>query len=118
MSRIALLAALPVLIACSASEETSFPLRFQGHWTDDLAACGGEDTRGIVITSDHLDYYDGKGRLLSLDHISDDAAQAEIAFEGEGEKWRETVKLSLKGDGRSIEAFMLGQNSTLQRCES
>jgi hypothetical protein len=107
---------LLLLVACQGASAPEFPAAFWGQWTEDLAACGGEDTSGLFISSRNLDYYDGQGVLIDLAQESASAVSAQLEFTGEGETWRETARLELSEDKQSMSAAVLAQTLTLSRC--
>jgi hypothetical protein len=110
-----MLAAL--IFSLQASASSLLPEKIVGQWTVDLAACGGEDTEGVRIRRDAIDFYEAHGRVRQAtregQHIS-----ARVDFTGEGRTWSETVTIipATDNSGTSIMMYALGQKSVFERC--
>ncbi|WCT73598.1 hypothetical protein PQ455_18635 [Sphingomonas naphthae] len=95
---------------------TAIPEIYQGHWTTDRAACGGEDTQGVHIEPLAITFYEARGVVR---HVSQGSkgASARVDFTGEGKSWNEGVRFRPlpKGD---LELTALGRTQTLARCSS
>jgi len=91
------------------------PPTLVGQWTVDAAACGGEDTEGVTIRRDAVDFYDTRGRVQGVERAGKHIV-ARVAFSGEGRTWSETVTIIPAADGRSIMMYALGSKLVFERC--
>lgn len=93
-----------------------FPKELQGSWTDDLSACGKEDTGRMLITSHSVEFYEAVGVPMAVDQAKDRSLTATLKFKGEGKTWVETDRFVLAEDNQSVRVSALGRTFTLKRC--
>ena len=98
------------------SPPSTFPDMFLGQWAEDLAACGGEDTGGVSIEPDRVEFYEAIGRVQSITVEANGAVTSELHFTGEGRSWTETAHFRLSNDQEGVEVRALGQKLVLMRC--
>ena len=103
-------------LALSQTAAPTFPDTFLGQWTEDLANCGGEDTQGVRIEPDRVEFYEAVGRVQSVAVEPNGAVVANLSFSGEGRSWVETTGFRLAHDLDSVEVHALGQKLDLTRC--
>lgn len=101
-----------------AGQEVSFPDRLIGHWTQDTASCGTEDTRGVVITADRVQFYEAVGtpKLVRLE--ADGSVATELDYVGEGKRWSESARFTVSPDDRTLRLRAFGRELYLQRCQA
>jgi hypothetical protein len=92
----------------------AIPAPYLGSWSQDPAACGGEDTRGVTITPTHIDFYEARGTVRSASEGAK-GASARVDFEGEGRKWQEGVRFRPLPGGK-LELTALGGTHIFHRC--
>lgn len=110
-------AALALALALGqTTRPPTFPDLLLGQWTQDLAACGGEDTEGVSIEPDSVQFYEAVGRVQAIAVDRDGAVTSELRFSGEGRSWTETAHFRLSNDQTSVEVRALGQKLVLMRC--
>ncbi|MFN3387805.1 MAG: hypothetical protein ACK40O_02670 [Allosphingosinicella sp.] len=97
---------------------TAVPQRFRGRWNASAEACAaGAGEMGLEVAGDTLRFHESVGRVQSVRQVAPNAVEAELAFEGEGQSWRETRTLRLLQDGRlSVEGR--GSAATRVRCRA
>lgn len=67
MNKIITCATLVALMGTPAlAAAPAFPLQLQWTWASEISACEAELTRGIVIRSGEVSFYDGPERLIGL----------------------------------------------------
>ena len=92
----------------------ALPQLYVGHWTDDLKACRGEDTRGVEIQPGSITFYEARGVVRSASEGAK-GASAKVDFTGEGRAWTEAVRLRpLSGD--RLELTALGRTRLFLKC--
>jgi len=95
---------------------SSFPDVLLGQWTEDLDTCGQEDTDGVNIEADNVQFYEAVGRVQAIMIEPNGAIESELHFSGEGRSWTETAHFRLSKDHSSVEVRALGQKLVLMRC--
>ena len=110
-------AAMALALALGQTTQPStFPDLLLGQWTQDLAACGGEDTEGVSIEPDKVQFYEAVGRVQAITVDANGAVTSDLRFSGEGRSWTETAHFRLSHDQTSVEVRALGQKLVLTRC--
>lgn len=110
------LPAFVVALATPALAAPALPTTLHGQWTDDPAACGKEDVRGVVLSAGGLDFYEAHGTVEAVEPGSAGTLSARVAFTGEGRTWRETVRLAPAPDLATLTIGALGHQVVLRRC--
>lgn len=101
-------------IALFAGQAATIPQPFQGNWATTPAACGGEDTKGVIITPTTVNFYEAKGVVQSAS-LGAKGASAHVKFQGEGQEWFETIRFRIPAEGR-LELRALGKSRVFERC--
>lgn len=83
--------------------EAALPASFQGRWAADAAACAAEGHESrLVIDAKALRFHESVGEIrnIVLDGPSDATITAD--YQGEGESWSRTQRLTLSADGQTL----------------
>lgn len=79
----------------------AIPAAFLGRWDASEAACArpGSEMQ-LVVAPESLRFYESLARVEAVRPEGEGAVALDLAFEGEGERWSETLGLRLLADGR------------------
>jgi hypothetical protein len=95
----------------------AIPEPFRGRWDASAAACAGKASEmRLVVGPDSLRFHESLGRVEAVRAAGADTIALDLAFEGEGEQWRETRALRLLPDGRLV-VDGRGGTANRVRCE-
>lgn len=95
----------------------AIPEPFRGRWDASAAACAGKASEmRLVVGPDSLRFHESLGRVEAVRAAGADTIALDLAFEGEGEQWRETRALRLLPDGRLV-VDARGGTANRVRCE-
>lgn len=94
----------------------TIPARFHGEWNSDLSACGKPSLTRLVVSGDTLAFYESSGAVREVDRESERIISVASTYQGEGETWQATRRLSLSPDGNSLTVSGSGATLTRQRC--
>jgi hypothetical protein len=110
------LGAALIAIASPAIASTSFPDSLQAQWTDNLANCGEEDTGGMLVRANNIQFYEAYGTPKSVRTDKNGVVTAKLDFRGEGRNWTESNQYVISRDRTSVRVTALGRTFTLKRC--
>ncbi|MGZ8346684.1 MAG: hypothetical protein ACXWUP_06180 [Allosphingosinicella sp.] len=92
--------------------------RFVGRWDAGTAACAGAPGEmRIEIEPDRIRFHESVARVEAARPGEGDGVELDLAFEGEGETWRETRTLRLL-PGDLLEIEVGGASVTRVRCQA
>lgn len=94
----------------------TIPARFHGEWNSDLSACGKPSLTRLIVSGDKLAFYESSGAVREVDRESERVVSVAATYQGEGETWQATRRLSLSPDGDSLTVSGSGATLTRQRC--
>jgi hypothetical protein len=98
----------------SAEEPGTIPTAFQGEWNRQLDHCGtGLNDSALSIEPGAMRFYESRGEVTRVTRTGERELSVEADFRGEGETWRETVRLTLSADG---EQLTVGSDEPRRRC--
>jgi hypothetical protein len=86
-----------------AAESNRIPAAFHGVYDRDAAACAsaGSEER-LEVTPVGLHFHESIGEIRAVSAEGDRAISAEADFQGEGESWRNRLRLSLAANGDAL----------------
>ncbi|HET7709320.1 MAG TPA: hypothetical protein VFK50_07285 [Sphingomicrobium sp.] len=93
---------------------TTLPPKFVGAWAENLALCGKEDTRGVVIEPAAISFYEARGAVRAVSAPAARMVSAVVDYAGEGRSWTETNLMQLTDGTLTLTA--LGETTILRRC--
>lgn len=80
-----------------------FPDAFQGRWAANTEVCAEEwDESRLVVTRYELQFYESSGKARSITRSGENEVVALLDFEGEGETWSDTLRLTLSPDAKML----------------
>ena len=85
-----------------AAPDGSIPARYLGVWDYVKGTCARESDMRMDIRPDGITFYESTGAVSSVATEGGDVL-VELAMEGEGEQWVETLRLSVSEDGQGLE---------------
>lgn len=95
----------------------AIPARFLGTWDSSAAACAGPPGEmRLVVEPDRLRFHESVARVEVIRPAGEDRVEADLAFQGEGERWRETRAMRLISGGR-LAVDAAGPPAERVRCE-
>ena len=122
--RLALMAGLLALAACSPFKPTSdgsaaassaenaseslapeavlLPEAFTGRWDASLEACKATSDMKLVVTQTELTFWESSGQISSITINGPDNVTVKAAFSGEGEQWKRDLHLVLADNGQTL----------------
>lgn len=99
-------AAAPAVLPNPApSPVAAIPMAFRGRWGIGLADCDAtrDDAKGLMtVTADTLRFWESRARLAEARSEGATTLVATLSFSGEGQTWRESTRMVLQDDGRSL----------------
>lgn len=99
-------AAAPAVLPTPApSPVAAIPMAFRGRWGIGLADCDAtrDDAKGLMtVTADTLRFWESRARLAEARSEGATTLVATLSFSGEGQTWRESTRMVLQDDGRSL----------------
>lgn len=76
----------------------TIPDAYQGQWDFETGSCTPESDAFIEISYGQIQFYESIGNLTFIAEEGDDIIVM-LGMEGEGERWVQSVRLSLEGEG-------------------
>ncbi len=101
----------------AAGNDTTVPVRFQGEWAADTAACTspGHESQ-LRIDGDRIAFHESSGEILSV--ASDGSGLTIVArLTGEGETHEGTYRFRLSEDGKTLTDTSSGMGMVRRRCQ-
>jgi hypothetical protein len=96
------------------------PRQFQGVWAADLKSCPNPEDDLLRISADKIDFYERTGKVVTVRVRDKWTVELDLDMTGEGDSWRETLKLTLSEDRRTLKDINSSENPThhysLVRC--
>jgi len=95
----------------------AIPPGFTGRWTGLDVRCDdrGSDLR-LAITPGKLRFYESVGTVTSVKSTGDRGIVVAAAYQGEGQSWKRSQKLTLSADGTLLTILADGTAITRKRC--
>ena len=90
--------------AQGAAGESVIPARFHGVWDFGTGSCALESDSRMEITGGEIAFYESIGTVTAVASEADHTLVT-LAMEGEGETWSQVTRLTLKGEGDTLELF-------------
>jgi hypothetical protein len=116
LSGLMMLGATLGAVAGAPIATTTFPETLHGQWTDNLSNCGGEDTRGMIVRAQNIQFYETSGTPQSVRIDKNGTITAELIYRGEGKTWAESNNYLISKDRKSVRVNGLGHRFVLHRC--
>lgn len=88
-----------------ADTAAAIPPRFRGRWGLVPADCDPrrDDNKGLMtVNARQLRFYESRAVPAKVDRAGPDALAVTLAFNGEGQTWTETARLTLRQNGRVL----------------
>ena len=77
---------------------STIPEKFQGVWDYEKGTCSLESDLRMVVGENDIRFYESYGKVTDV-RLEDEDAIIDLAMEGEGEAWDNTVRLSFNENG-------------------
>lgn len=88
-------AALPTENPAPATAAATIPARFLGVWDAETGTCDPASDLRLDIAPNTIGFYESQGTVTAVTESKDGSVVIDLAMEGEGEKWEQTMKLEL-----------------------
>ena len=85
-----------------AQEQARVPDRFHGKWAGSESRCARPSESTLYISENQLDFWESRGRVLSVKSGGKLEIELELELTGEGSVWRETRQFRLSEDGHTL----------------
>ena len=115
-NNLAVLSFLALVPFISVAQEAQIPKQFHGDWGSP-GRCGTHHDGVLTIAGDKVNFYESRGRVISVKVLSATEIEVELESTGEGETNRETRLFKLSADGKSITNVMHHGTLTRVRCK-
>jgi hypothetical protein len=104
----------PPVPAAPPQDPHTIPAAFHGEWNAQLEHCGtGLNDSAMRIEPRVMRFYESRGDVIRVTRNGERSVSVEANFQGEGETWTETVRLTLSPeDGR----LTTGEDAPRLRC--
>jgi hypothetical protein len=93
------------------------PPAFQGRWASSPAQCGVVHEGALTITAAEVAFYASRGKVQSVRVLAPREIEVELESRGEGEVWRNKVRLLLSQDGQRLTDGTRNPKLTRVRCK-
>ena len=77
----------------------AIPARFHGVWDAETGSCDPASDLRLDIGPQRIGFYESQGTVTAVDASDPGVASVQLAMEGEGDQWTQTMELSLGGEG-------------------
>ena len=84
------------------AQNARVPIDFRGRWASSEAQCGVPHEGSLTISEDRIDFYESRGKVLSVNEASPLQVEVEIESTGEGQTWRHLRRFVLSQDKRTL----------------
>lgn len=101
----------------ACAQKVAIPAQFRGHWAGSPAQCGSVHEARLTIHGDRVDFYESRGRILSVKPIGALEVELEMESTGEGETWRQVRRFVLSEDKRTLTDVTYESHMTRVRCD-
>jgi hypothetical protein len=98
---------LPLTVMAHGS---SVPGQFQGTWAADSASCPDPEDDLLKIRADQIDFYERSGKVIAIRVLDRFRVEIDLDMWGQGDKWHETLKLTLAKDQRTLTDINSSEN--------
>lgn len=85
-----------------AAKTAAIPARFVGVWDSQQGTCAAESDMRMEIGGTSIRFYESVGTVTMVAKEGDDMLVS-LDMSGEGETWKEVMRLSLSADGKTLE---------------
>lgn len=107
--------ASPVIVAPGPA---TVPDQFHGKWAGRQTQCGVSSESSLAIYADRVDFYESRGRVITVNVVSEREIGVVLESSGEGEVRRSMRRFGLSEDGRSLTDLTMQQYPIVRvRCE-
>lgn len=94
----------------------SIPAAFHGTFDRDVEACAGRSIYRLVVSADSLRFHESLGRVRSVAVDGPNTISVAADYQGEGDRWSATQRLSLSDDGGRLTIVGRGTETIRIRC--
>ena len=81
------------------ADAATIPARFHGVWDAETGSCDPASDLRLDIGPQGIEFYESQGTVTAVDASDPDVASVQLAMEGEGDQWAQTMEMSLDGEG-------------------
>lgn len=85
--------------APDAPTANTIPARFHGLWDGESGTCQPDSDLRLDIGPQSIGFYESQGTVTAVDARDPDVVSVQLAMEGEGDQWAQTLQLALEGEG-------------------
>lgn len=104
-------------VAAAPAPAPEIPVEFRGLYERDAAACAGDPTElRLRVEADAMRFHESIGRVRRVIPEGKGAISVDAAFEGEGERWSNVLRLRLGEGGSLAIALPDGSETVRARC--
>ena len=90
------------LTALVSAQQARVPNQFHGKWAGTESECGQTSESSLAIAEDRIDFYESRGRVLSVKSSGELEIEVELESRGERQVWRWTRRFKLSEDGQTL----------------
>jgi hypothetical protein len=90
------------LALVAIGQNAQVPINFRGSWASSEAHCGVSHEGSLTIYEARIDFYESRGKVLSVIEASPVEMEVEIESTGEGQTWRHVRRFLLSQDKRTL----------------
>lgn len=84
------------------TQVSQVPGQFQGMWAADPKSCPEPEDDRLRISAEKVDFYESTGKVVAVRVLDKLRVEIDLDMSGEGDHWRETLKLTLSEDRRTL----------------
>jgi hypothetical protein len=77
-------------------------MEFRGRWASSENRCGVAHEGSLSIYEDRIDFYESRGKVLSVTVVSPMEVELQIESTGEGQTWQQVRRFVLSEGGRTL----------------
>lgn len=103
-----------------ASQAALVPDRFHGIWDAETGSCDPASDMRVEIAERGITFYESHGAVTAVTVESPEAIVADLAMQGEGEKWTMKRRFTLSNGDRTLTPEAVGEEQfepmPLKRC--
>jgi hypothetical protein len=103
--------------SAEGSPSAAIPAAFRGVFDRDREACAARSVYRLIVSADSLRFHESLGRVRSVAVDGPNAISVAADYEGEGDSWSATQRLSLSGDGDRLTIVGRGTETIRVRCK-
>ena len=102
--------------SADGSPAAAIPAAFHGTFDRDREACAARSAYRLVVSADSLRFHESLGQVRSVAVDGPNTISVAADYQGEGDRWSATQRLSLSDDGGRLTIVGRGTETVRVRC--